>query len=259
MIFSPLLAGAGGASSLQITFSANAYNVNLKTEIETLFGTITQPVLIVAYVNAGVKIGSTSTANAAFRTGGFPTGSAIRLVNSGRIAGCGGNGGFTSSGGAGGAAIRLDDDISIDNGATGEIFGGGGGGGKGANWSKSSYYGLKLVWGGPGGGGQGRDGGTGGAGGLEGSVDGVGDGSYTTAGGNGSESGPGIGGFGSGSQAGNGGSGGSWGSAGASGGQNNYGSGGSSGGAGGKAVDKQGKSVSWLGGNNGAQVKGAVA
>lgn len=259
MLPSPILAGSGSGQVLAITFSADANNINLKTEIEGLYGTQTLPVVVIATVNAGIKIGSTSTANAAFRTGGFANGSTVILYNNGRLAGCGGNGSSVAGGNAGGPAVYLDDHISINNGTTGEIFGGGGGGGKGANWSKSSYYGLKLVWGGPGGGGQGRNGGSGGAGGVEGSVDGVGDGSYTTAGGNGTESGPGGGGYASGSQAGNGGSGGAWGSDGSSGGQSNTGANGSAGGAGGKAIAKNGKNVAWLGGNNGTQVKGAVS
>lgn len=259
MLPAPILGGDGNRA-LSVTISADAYNVNLKTVVEGLFGTLTGPVVVVATINAGVKLKSSSTASASFRTGGFPSGSGIRIVNYGRIAGRGGDGAFTGDGAAGGPAVKLDDDVAWDNTTTGEVFGGGGGGGKGANWSKYTYQvGFRRVWGGPGGGGQGIDGGTGGVGGVEGSVDGVGDGSFTTAGGNGSESVPGGGGGSSASQAGNGGDGGAWGSSGANGGRNNYGNGGSNGGAGGKAVDKNGKTITWLAGNNSAQVKGAVS
>lgn len=68
----------------------------------------------------------------ALRTGVFPAGSVLRIVNKGYIRGGGGNGGRLGAAGAiGGQAIHIDYPTYIDNGA-GFIFGGGGGGG-GAN------------------------------------------------------------------------------------------------------------------------------
>lgn len=233
---------AGGGGALLLSVSTNQSNFNLKTAIETAFGTLTGPVIVYCTIESGIKLGATSTSNRGFRTGGFPSGSTLNLINHGRIAGYGGNGGGFAGkhGSPGGDAIYLDDNIIIDN-ADGEIFGGGGGGGKGADFTPGGK-------GGGGGGGQGyTDGGNGGQV-LGGAQDGD----------DGSESGRGLGGNPGGSGAKSGGGGGTWGSNGTNGGTNSRESGGT-GGTAGKAVAKNGKTVTWIAGYNGTQVRGAVA
>lgn len=221
------MAGAGG-NVKSITFSADDMDVNLKTEIEAIYGAIVTPVTVIATINAGVKLGGT-TNSYSFRTGGFPSGSTVKIINYGSIYGQGGDGGDGSapggdgigeSGGQGKDAMYLDDNVTIDNTTTGQIFGGGRGG-KGGNTGDDTEYG------GGGGGGQGHDGGNGGFG--PGPATGGDHGDYLA---------PGDG--GSGGAGGNGGNdGGTWGW--------------------GKAIQKNGKTVTWIAGNNATQVKGAVS
>lgn len=71
-----------------------------------------------------------NTASYALRTGVFPAGSSLTIINEGFIYGLGGagSGDVTVAGGAGGTAIYLDMSCQIDN-TKGYISGGGGGGG----------------------------------------------------------------------------------------------------------------------------------
>lgn len=115
--------------------------------IYQLMGSPTQPGNYVFENHAALTAGSGSFA---VRTGIFPAGSTLTIVNKGYIRGKGGNGG-SSTGGAGGAgstAIYLDMSCIVVN-AEGFIFGGGGGGG-----GSYLYYGG-TSWGGAGGGGGG--------------------------------------------------------------------------------------------------------
>jgi hypothetical protein len=232
-----------GGDVLTITFSANARNVNLKTALEAIYGTITTAVDVVATQNAGVLFDSDS-ATAAFRTGGLPIGSTIRLNFYGR---CGGKGGDAGDGGSSGNdgqpgqpgrdAVSLDDDVTVDLSTTGQFFGGGGGGGGGSDR------------GGGGGGGQGDEGG---AKGLKGNA-------LAQDGTAGSPSANGVGGDGHPSGGGKGGKGGGWGSAGAKGGNGSGGGSGGNPGAAGKAINLNGHTVTWIAGNNTTQVKGSVS
>lgn len=234
-------------ATIVVAIVANANNVNLKT----LAGSPAGVVDVLCTIAAGVKIGSTSTATPAFLTGGFAAGSTIRIVNYGRIAGHGGDGGnggnnsgpvAPQTGSPGGNAVQLDDDVDWDNTATGEVFSGGGGGG-GGGWNTGAF---PNGPGGGGGGGQGSGTSTGGNG--PGDA-GVGD--------NGNEAGRGHGGSGSAAGA-RGGDGGTWGTTGSKGSGTSH-SNGNNGGAAGKAVNLNGKSITWLAGNNATQVKGAVS
>lgn len=221
------MAGAGG-NVKSITFSADVDNVNLKTAVEALYGAIATAVTVIATINAGVKIGGT-TNTYSFRTGGFPAGSTVKIINYGSIYGRGGHGGdgaqpggslIGEPGESGFDAMSLDDNITIDNTTTGQIFGGGRGG-KGGNTHDDTEYG------GGGGGGQGHDGGAGGFG--PGPATGGDSGDYLAPGGGGN-----------GANGGNdGNNGGTWGW--------------------GKAIEKNGKTVTWIAGNNATQVKGAVS
>lgn len=218
--------------TLTITSGAAEYNVR------TQAGTPTDAVDVVVIVNSGALVNPNSTAGWALRFGtGWTAGSTFRLNNSGTITGAGGNGSngsaSPSDGGAGGPAINLDgNSVSIDN-TSGYIQGGGGGGSGGLQLGGFSSAGG-------GGGGAGWDG-------FSGGLGGSGTGAGGTSGATGSISGGGIGGDG-GDQGGAGGAPGSDGVA-----------AGAAGGAAGKAVDLAGGSVTWLGGYNSTQVKGAVS
>lgn len=195
-------------------------------------------------IEPGIYVYSTDSAEPSLKLTGFDADSIITVINRGWIVGKGGTGGYGhyGAGQAGGHAMITDQIVSIDN-TSGNIFGGGGGGGGGR------YVGS--AGGGGGGGGQGREdapggapsgnGGTGGTGNLSGPGAGGSRGSYWVH----DSEGGGYYTYGY-----SGAAGGVWGSAGA----NRYGAGG----AAGKAIETGGAAVIFTGGNNAAQVKGAV-
>lgn len=139
-----------------INITANANNYNLYTAA----GTPPCPIDLDCNISAGVVIGATSTANIAFSTGAFASGSVVTINNAGTIAGAGGNGGDrtgnsgipvtcpNADGKPGGLALSIDMESPIIN-NTGIIGGGGGGGGKGGDvspvnlclWSKDGAAG----------------------------------------------------------------------------------------------------------------------
>jgi hypothetical protein len=234
---SPLIGFLGGILTVNVNISSSTTNVNLFT----LCGSPTSPGIYNITINSGVIVGSTSTGTAAIVSGTFPTGSIVNLINNGSVYGKEGAGGtLGATGSAGGPAMSLSYDITITNGS-GSIFGGGGGGGSGGTVSAS---GSTIT--GPGGAGQGYGNQAGPGGGSGGDTVGKSP-NYSTAG--------------------VGGNGGTWGSAGATGttGQqtDNMGEGGtypiagSAGGAGGNSITKNGKTVTWISGNNSTHVKGA--
>lgn len=158
----------------QYTFTSDYDNADMFA----LFGSPTYKAEFIVVVESGVAIGSTNTANAAMDFSGFPAGSIIRLINKGHILGMGGAGGAGgaktntgcansaqgTNGEAGGPALEVDQDITIEN-ELGQIWGGGGGGGGGraeAGWcviiSQTLYC---FAWAAQGGGG-GAGGGAGG-------------------------------------------------------------------------------------------------
>lgn len=239
MLPTGLLAGSG-SNVWTLTISSDTANVNIKDELEALYGTMTTAVDAVVTVNSGVRVYSTTDGQPAMYTGsGWPSGSKLRLNNYGKIRGRGGEGGGMEAGGdTGSDALELAINVTIDQSTTGNLFGGGGGGGGG-----EKAPGAENVPGG-GGGGQGDVGGTGGV-------------SSGNSGQNGSASAPGEPGDGINAASG-GGRGGYWGTYGSYGGA--YGSEGPlPGGAPGYAVRKNGKSITWVAGNNATQVKGSVA
>ena len=252
----------------EIVISGSTSNYNLFTAL----GSPAYPVWAEVTIDSGVIVSSTSTANPAFDTGAMPAGSRITIINDGNIIGKGGaagDGGDTNgttcttnptAGSSGGDAMNLQADVIIDN-TNGNIFGGGGGGGGGGG---ACYTGPLCFGGGGGGGGAG-----GGSGGANGATQGTGagDGTDGTTGPSG-ERGCGSN-YATGPDCGitcasdniSGGHGGEYGEAGLVG---CYQAGAAlctqvagNGGAAGKAVDLNGNTITWLGGNNGAQVKGA--
>lgn len=232
------------------------------------------PVDVTLTINNGVTVRGNN--GPAITTAGLHPDSTISIVNNGTIygragnAGAGGNAnifgefetectiwgnvGGGSSGISGGDAISIQiASVEIDN-TNGFIFGGGGGGGGGTGWRSSSV--ITAYGGGGGGGGRGAQGSTAGAGGVA-TASSFGCGPETTADGAagtaGTEGAAGTGGLKGGNFAGDGGDGGDWGEAGQA------GSSGASGGNGGYAVRLNGASITWLGGNTAAKVKGSVA
>lgn len=261
MLTSPLLAGHGGGT-WTLTLSANEANVNIKTKLEALYGSMSSAVVAVVTINSGVEIySSTGSGYPAMQTGtSWPSGSTLKIVNYGKIRGAGGDGaGPGIPGWYGGDALSLGISVTIDNTSVGNIFGGGGGGGQGGQITSHSGE----VGGGGGGGGQGDNGGGGGAHATAG-ITYPGEDGYAGAethygeGGNGGVNASGS------YNGGKGGYGGGWGTAGTSGysatvGGVPGGGGVTAGGAAGKAIDKNGKTVTWIAGNNATQVKGAVS
>lgn len=86
------------------------------------------------FINQGTIGGVNGSTGFSLVTGNFPPGSRLFFINQGRVIGSGGNGMYYTDWGSstppigGGSALRLDQDIVIDNSA-GLIAGGGGGGG----------------------------------------------------------------------------------------------------------------------------------
>lgn len=227
---------------------------------------------------------------AGFTTGvGWTAGSTFKLVirNNNVIAGLAGgvavgNNGFGQGGNAkvasftggsngqnGGDAITLHIPITIDN-TDGFIFGGGGQGAGGGSTAFTDPPNAATHNGPGGGGGAGQgyrdtEGNEPPKGGYAGEKDGSG--TVAANGGDGSAGGPGAGGNGGSyglEQGGRGGDGGGWGQPGADGqaattAANPYTRAPGTAGAAGRAVRTNGHAVTWLGGNNSTQVKGAVA
>jgi len=135
----------GKSDILEITYT----NTQDRTaaNIYELMGSPSEPGIFTFENDAVISAGSSSYA---LRTGAFPTGSTLIIVNRGKIQGRAGNGGSDHSAGTpGGNALHLDCPCSVDN-SVGLIFGGGGGGGGSRTYYDSSW-GLWC----PGGGGAG--------------------------------------------------------------------------------------------------------
>jgi hypothetical protein len=271
--------GYGKSNAFSATISSNQTNLNLRTWAlangwdGSTAATIT--------IGSGVWIYSTSTGTPALTTGSFPGG--LTIINNGFIAGMGGAAGDMSlpaTGFAGGNAISLGSNVTINNTNASAYIGGGGGGG--GSWQGGGGAGGGNAGsGGPVGGGVGSAGGNatgganggkgGGAGGGGGGYSGSGKSTYMYPGGGGGRIFPGSGGAGGTPGGGAGGSanagggtrtvttgpcgggGGGWGAAGGIGLAGNY-----AGGAGGKAVALNGYTVTWTSGNT-TRVYGAVS
>ena len=125
-----------------ITLVESENNVSLRDKYDALYGEPDASTTIIVTIEAGVIIGSTSTALYALRTGLWPEGPTIIINNFGRVQGKGGVGGrggrvvdsFTVAdgavGAAGGDALLIEYDVDIDN-TNGDIWAGSGGGGGG--------------------------------------------------------------------------------------------------------------------------------
>lgn len=113
-----------------ITISADVDDLNLRTLFDTLFATPLDTTTVNVTVEAGVTIGATSTSNAAFDVGTWPSGTTLNMDLAGTIQGAGGAGGDAPDGAGndGGAAIVAARAITIDLANGGSILDGAGGG-----------------------------------------------------------------------------------------------------------------------------------
>jgi len=139
--------------AVSYAFSANTADASLN--ITTLSGYIAGLSDIVITINSGIYVYSTGTGTPALALSGGTTGDTVKIINNGYIAGKGGNGaesapGSTTTGGAGGTALSLGFNTTIDNTNASAYIGGGGGGGGSVDSAAD------------GGGGGGAGGGTGG-------------------------------------------------------------------------------------------------
>ena len=274
--------GAAARVSVALTISGTTQNYNIYANRGGTYSAGKTDVTLTVQA----IVGSAGTGQYAIDTGNqWASGDTLKIINNNQIVGCGGAGGSGaagqsgqanaagSNGAAGGSAINLGFDTTIQNNG-GFIRGAGGGGGGGSNGSFStSMKGSSTVQsltGAGGGGGAGQNGGAGGSAGATMSANGQ------NVAGNGGQAGS-ISGAGSGGGAstvmatstnGGGGQGGGFGAAGQNGGvgQANTDSGGKSnsasgsggtGGAAGKAINLGGNSLTWEDGNS--NVQGAVS
>lgn len=149
-----------GTQTIELSIDSDTLNYNIFEEADSPI----EAVSAVLTISPGVKVGSSSTPQAAMATGIFPPGSSLSIINNGNIVGAGGSGGSypggkTSGnpGSNGGPALEINFEASIEN--NGIIGGGGGGGGAGGGSSCSECYDDPGA---AGGGGAGYDTGSGG-------------------------------------------------------------------------------------------------
>jgi hypothetical protein len=157
---------SGKSNQFAFTISSNTTNANLRTLAVNAGWPGTAKV--VATINSGIFVSSTSTGTPALTiNGSFPGG--VSLINNGTIQGQGGGGGNGGSasgqngfaGSAGGLALSVSVAVTITN--NNRIAGGGGGGGGGAGSEFSVGKSTTQINGSGGGGGLGGTGGSGGA------------------------------------------------------------------------------------------------
>lgn len=272
--------GKSNRPALSFTYSASAQSPTLN--LSTLSGYVAGSSDITVTVNSGVYLWSDSLGSYGLNITGGTTGDTLTIVNNGFIMGRGGSGSGGSGMGSpqtGGPALNLGFGMSsctINHTSGTGYIGGGGGGGGGYNTGMGNAGGGGGAGGGNGanvstgdgaaGGSIGNAGGNGtgcsggGAGGGGGGVPSAGGGRIFPGSGGGGCFGNGVSAGGSSNNAGQGagpwgcgGGGGGWG---ASGGGNSQG-GGQGGAGGGKAINTNGKSITYVSGNN-ARIWGAV-
>jgi hypothetical protein len=155
--------GKSSRVSLSFTFSANTANASLN--VSSISGYIAGFSDITVTVNSGVYLYATSTGSPGLALSGGTTGDTITLVNNGFIMGQGGTGGGGPSATlptAGGPALSLGFNTTINNTNAAAYIGGGGGGGGGVHGGVNGYGGGGGAGGGDGGDSGPIPGGTGG-------------------------------------------------------------------------------------------------
>lgn len=138
----------GDPNNRIINIDSDGNNLNLRTIHDQLYALPTGSETITFIVFNGVKIGSGSTSTPAMDVGTWPAGCTVKIINNGRIQGCGGRGGNTGAAAApGGPALQTTRALSVDN-ANGQLWAGGGGGASSGPYGFSG--GVFSVWGGGG-------------------------------------------------------------------------------------------------------------
>jgi hypothetical protein len=136
--------GYGKSYEFVYTFATSASNVNLRSLLDAAGYNGVGAARVI--INSGVYIWSSSTSVPALSTGSFP--STLTIINNGFIMGCGGDGGTLGlPSQAGGIALNVGTNCTIQN----NSFIAGGGGGGGGYWE-----GGGSGWTGGGGAGGGR-------------------------------------------------------------------------------------------------------
>lgn len=132
----------GKSAEIRYTNTVSRTNAN----IYELMGSPTEPASYIFENNAEI-VGNTATY--ALRTGIFPSGSTLTIINNNYIRGIGGTGSsaIATPGGAGGDVIYLDMSCQIDN-TNGYIIAGGGGGGSAQRATSNSAYYIRAGGGG---------------------------------------------------------------------------------------------------------------
>lgn len=141
-----------------VIIADDTYDINLRTLHDALYAAAGSGDTVTCIINAGVKIGATSTAIKAFDVGSWASGVTVEIYLNGRIQGKGGDGGGGgvqsdilnpgAAGKNGGVAIYSRYAFTIYYGADAEVWGGAGGGAGGQGYTDSPGY--------PGGGGAGQ-------------------------------------------------------------------------------------------------------
>lgn len=216
-----------------VIIDVNSFNINLRTLHDSQYPEAESGDTVTCVVNAGVTVGSVSTALVAFDVGTWAAGVSVVLIVNGRIEGAGGRGadgvasfGSGNPGSAGGRALYARNAIDLDLSSGGQVWGGGGGGGSGGP------FGTSVGSGGGGGGAGAVAGGSGGGAAGSAATGAAGAAGSATAGGAGGAGGDYLG-----SVAGSGGAGGGPGLSGGTGGTSGTGLTGGAGGAAGAAID----------------------
>ena len=80
----------GIVQAIVLHFTKNEFNVDLKSRLPYYYQGVTG---VLAYVDAGVKIGSTTSGSPAFVVNGFTVPDGVKIINNGSIKGAGGKGG----------------------------------------------------------------------------------------------------------------------------------------------------------------------
>ncbi len=252
---------------INLTISTNVFDYNIRNAAISAGWNGTDVVDITLTIAGGVFVRASSTDTYALDSGApWPTGSSLIIINNGFIMGKGGNGGvggglgiYATHGGHGGTALNIQRNTTVDN-TNGFILGGGGGGGGGGG----AYATCNCGKGGcDEGSAQGGGGGGGAGGGLDGGSGAAPGSTVLTSG---------AGGAGGGSSlstcntvSGAGGQAGDWGGSAAQGNAGNLASAEDpnlktpgAGGQGGKAVNRNTSIITFIGGNNSTQVRGAI-
>lgn len=170
--------GKSNTATASYTFATNTANASLN--ITSLSGYVAGNTNVTITVNSGVYLYATSSATPGLTLTGGQSGDTITLVNNGYIMGQGGAGAsWNAASGAGGPALKLGYNTTINNtnasayiggggggagnGSAGGKMGGGGGAGGGAGGSSWAPYNTPSTASGGAGGGVGASGSNGGA------------------------------------------------------------------------------------------------